>query len=72
MNIKFENVMLQTDGQHKGTIAFLDTGLGHTFPRSKEMKSLKEEFPAGYERAASFAQSKVHEQDEVTRSWSKS
>ena len=39
LNIKFENVMMRTNGPHKGTIAFLNTGHGHTFTRSSEMKS---------------------------------
>jgi hypothetical protein len=34
MNINFDNVMCRTTGPLKGTIAFIETGLGHTFTRS--------------------------------------
>ena len=35
MDLKFDNVMVRTDGPHRGKIAFIDTGHGHTFARTK-------------------------------------
>jgi len=35
MDLKFDNVKVRTDGPQRGKIAFIDTGHGHTFARSK-------------------------------------
>jgi hypothetical protein len=49
-DIKFDNVILRTSGQHKGTISFIDNTLGHTFTRS--MQYSEKDWDAGQKQPA--------------------